>query len=183
MFIFNVIGYSYSGKSTFISNRLKPRLFQLLGQKVKVFDIKDFYKTNKINPTEYSGARYPVLKELIYNELFSIIEKLEKKEKETNIKQFIIIESSGINLAINEILQYYKYFTIFVWTPVAKIKERLEKISPKFDVMKINRSIYRELKYNTIKFDMIYYSLSDSYYTDYGLKVIIEKDGRIFEIN
>jgi predicted kinase len=112
MIIIHVIGPAFAGKSSFIKQYLSTEI---------IFDIRaDFYEPKGIDPEEYKGKAYEKLRQLLAQELSNRLRQAQAEKK------FLVIESSGTNQAINDFIKNYNDFIILVWTPRAKIVERVK---------------------------------------------------------
>ena len=145
MFILNIIGYSFAGKTTYINNTLTLNIKQFFGDNIEiyVYDLKEFYRRRNITPLSFIGSKYEELIQQLELELSGIIKDLVSKEKENKINvSFLIIESSGINQAIRNIIKEYPEFkklTILVWTPLKVIESRIKEFKMKTKEKTITR--------------------------------------------
>ena len=149
MLIIHVIGYIHSGKSTFIRNY--------------------FGTDEKFDLTEYHIIKEALLKrnEFIPELAIEIILSLFGKHLINALKNnsLLVIESTGLNQNLNEILDLFNVLTILISTPTPIVKRRIEeKYSgskiPTF-VNKTNFALKRAFAKNSINYDIKYYNILD----------------------
>ena len=98
--IIHVIGLVGAGKSTFIQKYFRG---------LPVFDIKDIYKDNNFNPKDLhdNSGSYPQFQSALDFSFSNFYKNLE-----TNNIPIGIVESSGINKGLNQILKKFFVYRI-----------------------------------------------------------------------
>ncbi|MHA1380782.1 MAG: hypothetical protein ACTSRG_20640 [Candidatus Helarchaeota archaeon] len=145
--IFHVIGLHCVGKSTFIKEKFPDAI---------LLDMKRFYKTYDMLP---ASSLFKQTGRTLEQEFKAALKEAAKQHKP------LVVESSGINLRLNQLLQEYDHLTILVSTPLEIINKRIaaqEKVE--FDPVELNNSILKRLANGTIQYDTKYFTQLDEFY-------------------
>ncbi|MHA1341904.1 MAG: hypothetical protein ACTSRZ_18690 [Promethearchaeota archaeon] len=136
--IIHIIGKVGAGKTTFI-RKFFPN--------ANVFDIKEVYDQFGFTPQQIKEKNmFSQFANAIYYRIDKMIKAMEKNEED-----LLIIESSGINHAINKAIQKYERILILIDSNFEKkiIKERPY-------AKELNKIIKKALKEEKIKYDIIF---------------------------
>nr|QEE16305.1 hypothetical protein DSAG12_02135 [Candidatus Prometheoarchaeum syntrophicum] len=139
--IIHVIGLVGAGKSTFIQKYF-PNL--------PIFDIKDIYQTNNFTPQDLHNnpASYLQFQSALDYAFTQFYQNLKEKNMPIGI-----VESSGINKGLNEILKKFFVYRIWITPDLRRIKEN--KITEKQPYAKnlndhmLSLHKYKKIIYNT----------------------------------
>ncbi len=138
--IIHVIGLVGAGKSTFIQKYF-PNL--------PIFDIKDIYENNNFNPKDLHNNPGSYLQ--FQSALKYSFSNFYRNLKEKNIS-ISIVESSGINKGLNEILR--KFFVYRIWITPDHSRMKSKKIYEKQPYAKgLNEHMLTLFKYKKIIFN------------------------------
>ncbi len=139
--ILHVIGLVGAGKSTFIQKYF-PNL--------PIFDIKDIYENNNFNPKDLHNNPNSYLQ---FQSALEYSFSQFHQNLEANKISIGIVESSGINKGLNEILKNYSVYRIWITPDLKRIEDK--KIYEKQPYAKdlnehlLNLFKYRKIIYNT----------------------------------
>lgn len=100
--ILHIIGFSGAGKSTFIRQYF---------HEYPAFDIQALYKELQVDPSQLQGNPeiFRKFRDALSYHFTQFITNVV-----TNQSPFAIVESSGINLALNSLLERYSLYTIWI---------------------------------------------------------------------
>ena len=151
--LIHIIGYVGAGKSTFIKKYLS---------KFPAFDIKDIYQKNFFNPKDLHD------KPEIYMQFQSALDySFSQFYKNLEINQIPIgiIESSGINRALNNILRrFYVYRIWIIPFDLNRFQSEIYKVRPYAE--ELNNHLMEKFEKNEVPFNNQYNFLDESFLKD-----------------
>jgi len=160
--IIHIIGYVGAGKSTFVKKYLG---------KFPIFDIKDIYQNNFFNPKDLQGKpeKYLQFQSALDHSFSQFYKKLE-----INQIPIGIVESSGINRALNNILRRFYVYRIWIipFDLNRKIKQS-EIYKDKPYAKELNSHLMEKFEKNEVPFNNQYNFIDESFIKD--LPAIIKK--------
>ncbi|MBD3351754.1 MAG: hypothetical protein GF364_09740 [Candidatus Lokiarchaeota archaeon] len=137
-YIIHVIGYVGVGKSIFIRNNLSEHI---------TFDIKEIYEYYGFKPKQLREIeKYSQFASAIHYTIGNLVQNIKDTGKET-----LIVESSGINQAINRAI--IPFNTLIIWIQSNFYKKNESKRSY---AKSLNKILERKFKENQIKYDIIF---------------------------
>ncbi|NVM05143.1 MAG: hypothetical protein HWN67_22675, partial [Candidatus Helarchaeota archaeon] len=127
-----------------------------------VLDMKKFYKTHDFLPaTSYHDRTAHTLEHEFQDCL--------KESKKSN--KIMVVESSGTNLRVNQLVAEHDHITILVVTPLEIVEERIKKEKePDFDAETLNNAVLEGLAAGRLQYDTKYFTQLGRFYPDIKIK-------------
>ena len=158
--LIHIIGYVGAGKSTFIKKYLI---------KFPVFDIKDIYQKNFFSPKDLQDEPEKYLQ---FQSALDFSFSQFYKNLEINQIPIGIVESSGINRALNNILRrFYVYRVWIIPFDLNLIQSKIYKLRPYTE--ELNNYLMEKFEKNEVPFNNQYNFMDESFMKD--LPVIFKK--------
>ena len=151
--LFHIIGYVGAGKSAFIRKYLSN---------FPAFDIKEIYQKNFFNPKDLQDEpeRY-----LQFQSALDYSFSLYYKNLELNQIPIGIVESSGINRALNNILRrFYVYRIWIIPFDLNLIQSKIYEIRPYAE--ELNNHLMEKFEKNEVPFNNQYNFMDESFMKD-----------------
>ncbi|QEE17103.1 ATP-binding protein [Promethearchaeum syntrophicum] len=151
--LIHIIGYIGAGKSTFIKKYLR---------KYPTFDIKEIYQKNFFTPKDLleNPRKYSQFQSALDYSFSQFYKKLE-----INHIPIGIVESSGINRALNNILR--RFFVYRIWIIPFNLNQFETQIYKERPYAKeLNSDLKVKFKQNKIPFNNQYNFIEDSFMKD-----------------
>jgi len=136
--ILHIIGKVGAGKTTFIKKYF-PNEY--------IFDIREIYEEYGFNPSEIKDAES-------YSQFYSaIIYRIESliKELEQNNINLLIVESSGLNKAINKAIEKYDRLIILI---KSSFSDKIESVNSY--AYELNEKIDEAIRNDKLKYNLIF---------------------------
>ena len=156
--LIHIIGYVGVGKSTFIRKYLR---------KFPTFDIKDIYQKNFFNPKDLKDEpeKYLQFQSVLDFSFFQFFKNLE-----INRIPVGIVESSGINRALNNILR--RFYVYRIWIIPFNLNEKMNQMKQsKFNkeipyAEELNKHLMEKFEKNEVPFNNQYNFIEESFMKD-----------------
>ena len=151
--LIHIIGYVGAGKSTFIEKFLK---------KFPRFDIKDIYQKNFFSPKDLQNNpekyfQFQTALDYSFSQYY--------KDLEINQIPVGIVESSGINRALNNILRrFYVYRVWIIPFDLNLIQSKIYKLRPYTE--ELNNYLMEKFEKNEVPFNNQYNFMDESFMKD-----------------
>ena len=85
----------------------------------------------------------------------------------------MVVESSGTNLRVNQLVAEHDHITILVVTPLEIVKERIKKEKEsEFDAETLNNAVLEGLAAGRLQYDTKYFTQLDRFYPDLKINKI-----------
>jgi len=151
--LIHIIGYVDAGKSTFIKKYLNE---------FPIFDIKDIYQKNFFSPKDLQNNPEKYLQ---FQTALDYSFSQYYKNLEINHFSVGIIESSGINRALNNILRrFYVYRVWIIPFDLNLIQSKIYKIRPYAE--ELNNHLMEKFEKNEVPFNNKYNFMDESFMKD-----------------
>ncbi|MHA1301231.1 MAG: hypothetical protein ACTSO9_17555 [Candidatus Helarchaeota archaeon] len=148
-FIFHVIGLHASGKSIFIKEKFPGTV---------ILDLKKFYKIYDFLPATAFHDRTAFTLE---HEFQTCLKEAKKNNK------IMVVESSGTNPKVNQLVAEHDHITILVVTPLDIVRNRIKMDKQtEFDSETLNNAVLEGLALGRIQYDTKYFTQLDRFYPD-----------------
>jgi shikimate kinase len=143
--IIHIVGPIGAGKTMFIRKYLNN---------YPVFDIKGIYERYHISPTElYETGHYEQFSDILTHHLEKLIFHMEKLAMDV-----LVVESSGINRILNQIVNRHPHFLIWIHSDLDRFANNRPYYSPE-----LNKRIRNAFNHRMVLADVVFDWTSKSY--------------------